>query len=332
MGYSKEIYRLTKAKMEERRTNAERRADAVRAEVYRKVPKIEALEREISSCGILAVRAVLKGGDAKTATQELKKKSLAMQSEVKRLLVQNGYEEDCFEPHYYCNDCRDTGYIEKDGKTVYCRCFKKLLVATACEELNRTAPLRLSTFESFNLDLYSRSLDEKSGFVPYDKMEKIFNYCVEYAKTFSTASKSLLMRGGTGLGKTHLSLAIANEVTRRGFGVIYVSAPMLVSTLSKMHFSKTDDDTDYIEMLTHCDLLIIDDLGTEFATPFTTTQFYNLCNSRMLLGMPLIINTNLTINELEKTYSPRFVSRIYGDAVRLNFIGEDVRIKKNFSD
>lgn len=329
MGYSKEIYRATKAKMEDRRTTAERRAEAVREEVYRRVPRIEELEREISSCGILAVRAVLNGGDVKTTTQELRNKSLAMQSEVRNLLVKNGYNENCFEPQYNCKNCNDTGYIEKDGKTVYCPCFKRLLVATACEELNRTAPLRLSTFESFDLNMYSHEVDRESGVSPYDKMQKIFNYCVQYARTFTPDSKTLLLRGGTGLGKTHLSLAIANEVTKRGYGVIYVSAPMLMSTLSNMHFSKEENDAEYLDMLTKCDLLIIDDLGTEFSTQFSTTQFYNLCNSRMLLKKPLIINTNLSISELEKSYSSRFVSRIYGEGVRLNFVGDDIRLKKS---
>lgn len=315
--------------MEDRRTTAERRADAVREEVYRRVPRIEELEREISSCGILAVRAVLNGGDVKTTTQELRNKSLAMQSEVRNLLVKNGYNENCFEPQYNCKNCNDTGYIEKDGKTVYCPCFKRLLVATACEELNRTAPLRLSTFESFDLNMYSHEVDRESGVSPYDKMQKIFNYCVQYARTFTPDSKTLLLRGGTGLGKTHLSLAIANEVTKRGYGVIYVSAPMLMSTLSNMHFSKEENDAEYLDMLTKCDLLIIDDLGTEFSTQFSTTQFYNLCNSRMLLKKPLIINTNLSISELEKSYSSRFVSRIYGEGVRLNFVGDDIRLKKS---
>lgn len=329
MGYSKEIYKATKAKMEERRTNAERKADRIREEVYRRVPQIEQLEKQISSCGILAVRAVLNGGDVKSATQDLKSKSLAMQNEVKKLLVQNGYDENCFEPQYSCKFCKDTGYVEKDGRTVYCNCFKRLLVATACEELNRTAPLRLSTFDSFNLDYYSHQVDKESGVSPYDKMQKIYNFCVQYAKTFTTNSKSILMRGGTGLGKTHLSLAIANEVTRRGFGVIYVSAPMLMSTLSNMHFSKGSSDSEYFDMLAKCDLLIIDDLGTEFPNQFSTTQFYNLCNSRMLLNKPFIINTNLSINELEKTYTARFVSRIYGEGIRLNFVGDDIRLRKS---
>lgn len=329
MGYSKEIYRATKAKMEERRTRAERKAEQIREDVYRKVPRIAELEKEISSCGILAVRAVVNGGDVRSATENLRDKSLAMQSEVKKLLAENGYDENCFEPQYHCQYCRDTGYIEKDGRTVYCPCFKRLLTATACEELNRTAPLRLSTFESFDLNYYSHEIDRETGVSPYDKMQKIYNYCVQYAKTFTTESKSLLLRGGTGLGKTHISLAIANEVTKRGFGVIYVSAPMLMSTLSNMHFSKESNENEYFEMLANCDLLIVDDLGTEFSTQFSTTQFYNLCNSRMLLRKPIILNTNLSVNELEKSYSSRFISRIYGEGVRLNFVGEDIRLKKS---
>lgn len=102
----------------------------------------------------------------------MRAKSLSMQNEVKKLLTENGYEENCFEPHYNCKYCKDTGYIEKDGRTVYCPCFKRLLVATACEELNRTAPLRLSTFESFDLNMYSHEVDKASGVSPFDKMQK----------------------------------------------------------------------------------------------------------------------------------------------------------------
>lgn len=136
------------------------------------------------------------------------------------------------------------------------------------------------------------------------------------------------MKGATGLGKTHLSLAIANEVIRRGYGVIYVSAPALLSQLEKEYFSRSPLSNGTTEMLNDCDLLIIDDLGTEFRTQFSAAQIYNIFNARILCHKPVIINTNLTMTELEKAYSERFVSRINGVAQKLDFLGEDVRIKK----
>ena len=134
------------------------------------------------------------------------------------------------------------------------------------------------------------------------------------------------MRGATGLGKTHLSLAIANEVIQNGFGVIYVSAPMLLSTLEKSHF-KYDYDTEEetINSLVTCDLLIIDDLGTEFQSSYSTSTIYNIFNSRLLNRKPTIMNTNLTLKDLEKSYSPRFVSRVMGNCAKIDFLGRDIR-------
>ena len=135
-----------------------------------------------------------------------------------------------------------------------------------------------------------------------------------------------MMRGATGLGKTHLSLAIANEVIQNGFGVIYVSAPMLVSSLEKSHF-KYDYDTEEetINSLVTCDLLIIDDLGTEFQSSYSTSTIYNIFNSRLLNRKPTIMNTNLTLKDLEKSYSPRFVSRVMGNCAKIDFLGRDIR-------
>jgi DNA replication protein DnaC len=159
-------------------------------------------------------------------------------------------------------------------------------------------------------------------------MKKNLTICKEYANNFNKHSESLFMKGSTGLGKTHLSLSIANEVIKKGYGVIYVSAPSLVSQLEKEHFTYNKNDSKTDEMLIDCDLLIIDDLGTEFATQFSNSAIYNIFNSRLLADKPVIINTNLTLQELERQYSQRFVSRITGQATRLDFFGKDIRIIK----
>ena len=141
------------------------------------------------------------------------------------------------------------------------------------------------------------------------------------------ALNPLFLYGGSGLGKTHLSLAIANEVIQKGFGVIYVSAPSLAQQLEKEHFSR-DNSNSVSNMLLDCDLLIIDDLGTEFQTKFSTSELYNIFNSRLLLSKPVIINTNYDFDKLEEIYSDRFVSRIIGNAQKLAFLGTDIRIRK----
>ena len=158
-------------------------------------------------------------------------------------------------------------------------------------------------------------------------MSKILRYCKSYADNFTKNSESILMKGATGLGKTHLSLAIANEVIKKGYGVIYVSAPSLMQKLEKLYFSR-DDDNSAIDMLIECDLLIIDDLGTEFHGQLSVSQMYNIFNSRMLANKPVIINTNLSLRELEKIYTERFVSRIIGNAQKLDFLGSDIRVRK----
>lgn len=328
MGYSSSVYKAAADKLFERRLNAERNADKRREAIYSEIPRVKELEKEISTCGIRAARAVVKGENVSSEMEKLRDKNLAMQKELKDLLVSNGYPEDVFEPHYLCQKCSDTGYYDQNGKTLVCSCLKNTLAVCACEELNRTAPLSLSTFESFSLDYYDKREDYNLGTSPYIQMSKILAYCRNYAENFSKNSESLLMKGATGLGKTHLSLAIANEVIKKGYGVIYASAPSLITRLEKGYFSNSDDEDSTLNMLFECDLLIIDDLGTEFHGQFSVSQLYNIFNSRMLSNKPIIINTNLTMHELEKIYTERFVSRINGNAQKLDFLGDDIRIRR----
>lgn len=327
MGYSKSVYRTAKERLFERRLSAQRNADQRRFMIYRQLPRAQQLEKMISESGIQAARAVVRGENVVLEMEKLRDKNLAMQKELKELLENNGYSENIFEPEYFCKTCNDTGYVEKNGRTLMCSCLKNMLVSCACEELNRTTPLALSTFESFNLEYYDKAEDKAFGMSPYVMMTKIFNYCKKYADEFTPNSKSILMTGATGLGKTHLSLAIANEVIKKGYGVIYASAPTLMAKLEKIYFSNIEDDST-LDMLLECDLLIIDDLGTEFHAQFSVSQLYNIFNSRMLSNKPIIINTNLSMRELEKFYTERFVSRLSGNAQKLSFMGKDIRIRK----
>lgn len=327
MGYSSTVYKSAADKLAQSRLDAEKSADRRRREIYEKLPRAKELEQQIASCGVEAARTVLRGGDVVAEMTKLKDKNLSLQAQLRELLAENGYAADVMEPHYACHNCQDTGYYEYMGRTVMCACLKQQLVACACEELNRSAPLKLCTFESFHTDSYSDVFDASLGVVPRRHMEKIFKFCKSYAQNFTPEAGSILMKGATGLGKTHLSLAIANEVIRRGYGVIYVSAPALFAKLEKEHFSRSAD-SDTMDTLLGCDLLIIDDLGTEFKSQFATAQAYQLFNSRVLQSKPVIVSTNLTMAELEREYSNRFVSRVNGAAQKLDFVGDDLRIKR----
>ena len=325
MPYSKEIYMAAKDRLAERRRNAQRAADYAGEQLFHDIPRLREINKELASIGASVAKAMLKShGDT---MKELSERSIVLQREQEQILSDAGISMNVLEPRYTCPVCHDTGFVEEDNSTRVCDCFLKLLSDLNGETLNADLPLDQCTFDNFRLDLYSDSMI--SGKNPRGRMTKIFNYCVNYADNFSADSKNILMRGATGLGKTHLSLAIANEIIKRGFSVIYVSAPEILSRLEKEHFSyQYEEQEDTFQSLLKCDLLIIDDLGTEFISPFSVSCVYNLFNSRILAGKPLIISTNLTPSEMITTYSQRFASRLLGSADKLEFIGEDIRMIK----
>lgn len=327
MGYDKSIKRRAEQILTERRLSAENAAEKRRKAIFSEIPEAERFERKLSETGIGAARALIKGGDVESALIELKEKNLSLQKEYEQLLRIHGYYPSDLEPDYFCKICGDKGYYEQDNKTVMCDCLRKAMAEVACEELNKNTPLKLSTFEDFDLKYYSMDIDDKYPCSPYDQMSNILKFCKRYADDFSLESGNIFMCGKTGLGKTHLSLAIANEVIKKGYGVIYAPAPKIVATLEKEHFSNDRSSTDE-SMFIDCDLLIVDDLGTEFSTQFSKSAIYNLFNERLLSGKPIIINTNCKLTELEELYSQRFISRIRGEATKLEFIGTDVRIVK----
>lgn len=326
MAYSNEVYNQAKERLSERRQQALRMADRSREQIFQQIPRLREINGELLSIGAAVAKCIV--SDNGGSVKELSERSLALQQEQEAIFSQKGIDASVFEPHFSCSKCEDTGYIELDNRTVVCDCLKKLMADIAAEELNAALPLDRCTFDSFSLSCYSDKPDE-NGRIPLNRMSNIYNYCVDYADNFSLRSKSVLMRGATGLGKTHLSLSIANEVIRKGWSVLYVSAPEILSKLEREHFAyRYDRQEETFNSLLKCDLLILDDLGTEFVTPFSISCVYNLFNSRILEGKPMIISTNLTMTELLTTYSQRFASRLIGSCDTLEFIGEDVRTSR----
>lgn len=316
MAYSKETYKKAEQELAQRRS----RALAEREEHHRiaveSVPEILETEERMSSAGLATIKALGMGAvDAKEYIKKLSEINLNAQAQRRLFLKKAGFPEDWLDVHYSCPKCEDKGFING----IMCDCFKDLLKSLEYEKLCSKLPVGNCRFDNFKLDYYP----DGAGTSPRRRMESVLNYCKTYATDFSRRSPSLLLYGKTGLGKTHLSLAVAGKAVESGYGVIYTSAQNLFNKLEKEKFGRSDGNTE--EAILDCDLLIIDDLGAEFTTQFTVSALYNIINSRELEGKPTIISTNLTPEQLTSTYSERIASRILSNFVMLYFDGSDIR-------
>ena len=323
MPYKKSVYEKAAQRLEARRKKAEDEQKLRRNAAAVKCPELLSVEREMADCAVQAVKAIALGDDAQKQVQKISQKSLMAQQKRKELLIKAGFPEDYLEAKYTCPVCRDTGF--HDG--YYCDCYKKLIKQTAVDELGISAQIKKCSFDSFRLDCYPDVTDPALGISQREQMKTVYEYCCDWAKDFSRSSTGLIMLGKTGLGKTHLSLAIAGVVINKGYSVYYNSVQNVMDRLQKEHFGRSSfDEQDSVEGdLFESDLLILDDLGAEFSTQFTVAQLYNIINTRMVNSKPIIISTNLTVREIEEKYSQRIASRIVGSCMPLQFCGKDIR-------
>ncbi len=320
---STEVRRKANSEMERRRLDAENEAFRRQEEIYRKIPQIEEIHRMLTQTATELSRMIIKRSSGyKDNFEKIKKRNLEGQQMIKKLLKANGYPEDYLDVHYRCKVCNDRGYTE----TEMCGCMKRLISRISAEELNRCANMPDADFAHFDLNFYRGIVID--GVDCYVKMSENLDFCIKYADTFSEKSKSVLMLGKTGVGKTHLSMAIARQAASAGFNVIYGSAVNLLVSIEREHFGRTDGDGDTLKALCECDLLVLDDLGSEHHTPFYESTLYNLINTRINMCRPFIISANLSIEELYNTYNERIISRIAGYCEVLYLAGKDIRQEK----
>ncbi len=326
MSYGKDTLLKATQILESRRSKAQRIQLARHMEVSDKIPEIAKYEDKLAETGLAVVKAFGMGKDAQEYIKKLSEMNEALQNVIKSLLIENGYPENYLETPYTCKKCEDTGFVGGYA----CECRVELLKKIAKDTLATVSPSANCTFGNFSLDYYPLPADAATGVSPRKRMTEVFEYCKCYAEDFGPYSESLYFHGATGLGKTHLSLAIANTVAENGYKVIYDSAQNLLASLEREKFSHNNSGEREKEIL-DCDLLIIDDLGSEFSTQFTVAAVYNIINTRLNRSKPVIISTNLTKNELEAKYTQRVTSRIIGGYTSLFFLGKDIRqIKNNF--
>ena len=281
---------------------------------YASNPRLKEIDREHAAVGASLVNAALSGGKA---LEGLKKHSAALTLEKKLILE----KAEVKEPVPDCPICGDTGYVR--GKI--CDCVKRKASEIMLKELSAEMPLESSRFDNFSLNYY-KDEDSKEG-NPRRRMTAILKVCREYVIGFDPKkSKNLLFMGSSGLGKTHLTLAIVSGLIEKGFLPVYGSAENLFCKIEKEKFAGENRGT--YESMTNCDLLVIDDLGAEMTTSFTKSALYNLVNTRILSGKPTIINTNLSMKEIEARYTARISSRFIGSFDAYKFIGNDIRQQK----
>ncbi len=325
MAYDGKVLRRASARYDE---DKQRRAERFRArqrECYAKEPRIEEIDRELShTMAKIIASGFRRGADPRSAIAALREENLSLQRERGELLEKLGYPADYLSPEPNCPKCGDTGWVGSE----MCACLRDYYVREQNAELSRLLDLGTQSFETFSFDFYSRERGFEQNLSPYQRMEKNFDACRDYAYEFSPKSGNLLLSGDPGLGKTFLSASIARVVSDAGHSVVYDTASHIFSRFEARKFDRGEDGDeaeDDVSRYLKCDLLIVDDLGTEMTTAFVQSALYELVNTRLMTNRKTIVSTNLSPAELGARYGAAILSRLEGEYRILPFFGDDIR-------
>ncbi len=306
------------------------KAEARKNEVYKQVPRIEIIDKQLSLTGLKVAKAVFDGsiGDKRQYVKDLQKATERLNAEKAALLEANGYAEDYLREFFSCSSCKDTGFVAGQK----CDCYTKKLINRHFEKSGLRSRAQTERFDTFRIDFYPEEPDKKFGISPRANMRNIFDYCKRYCENFSDDAESLYLYGSTGLGKTFLCNCIANDILAKGKSVFYLSSFKLFEIFeNQISWNESKEDlSELYELIFNCDLLIIDDLGTEFSTKITDSEFFNIINIRQNNSKPVIVSTNLGQLDVIDRYSERIASRIFGCYMLLHFVGSDIREKNKY--
>lgn len=299
-------------------------------EIYSRVPRVEEIDRELRyTVGKLMIAAFEEERDPQAMLASLRDQNLALQRERAELLVGAGYPYDALDEVVLCRHCGDTGNLS-DGSP--CRCLVAYYTKEQNRRLSKMLDLGSQSFDTFSLDWYGDQIIPGYSISPLKNMEMVLELCMNYAHTFGARSGNLLFSGAPGLGKTFLSACIAREVSAGGFSVVYDTAAHIFQQFESGKFGRDnpyEEDPDReINRYLNCDLLIMDDLGTEMNTSFVQSAFYRIVNERLINRRKTILSTNLNLNEIGARYGAAVRSRIEGEFQLVEFYGKDIRIQK----
>ena len=327
MGYEQSVLRRATARLEAQRKAREEAQERLRSEIYAKLPRVAAIDRELRRTITQIIAASLRdGSDPVPAIGVIRDKNLSLQAEKAALLTEHGYPADALDDKPACPKCSDTGWVGAN----MCACLKALCTEEQIRELSKLLDLGEQSFDSFSLDYYSPLPWPGESLSPRENMEFIFDVCSSYARKFGRFYfRNLFLTGAPGLGKTFLSACIARVVSEDGFSVVYDTAGHVFSQFESAKFRRDDDgDTagEDVERCMNCDLLILDDLGSELSTPFVQSALYTLINTRLTADKRTVISSNLTMDQVRARYTPQIASRLEGEYRVLPFYGEDIRL------
>ena len=325
MGYSAEVVKRARARLSQAKLDRELENRQHLAIAYQQVPRIREIDKQLQQTMLQAAAAAFTpGADVQAQLEQAKQNNLALQQERSRL-AQLHFEEGFLDEIPICPHCGGEGYVG----TQMCECLQELCRQEQKKELTLLTGGQ-EHFGQFRLDFYPDRVDPNLGVNIRSVMEKTYETCRRYAAGFGSKSGNLLFSGETGLGKTFLSACIARAVAENGHSVVYETAGHLFAALERAKFGGSEEERQAVEKYTACDLLIVDDLGTEMPGQFVTSSLYSLINDRILSGKSTVISTNLNTEDLSKRYSPQIASRLRGNYVRVPFLGDDIRTKKNW--
>ncbi|MBQ7381318.1 MAG: ATP-binding protein [Clostridia bacterium] len=321
MGYNKQNFKRIREEYATKHLVAEEAAESRRAELHMRLPRVAEIDRALGLTGVRIMGAgLLPTAQREAEIERLHAENDKLLAEREVCLRAAGYPADYSDVKYECEKCGDSGYVG----IKMCDCMRNALVLAGFESSGISRLLETQTFESFSLDYY------KNDAKVYANMERVLSVMRAYAEGFDPATaQSLALFGGTGLGKTHLSSAVAREVLKKGYDVVYVTALDLVADFEAEQFgARNIARGELTDKYFDCDLLIVDDLGTELVNQFTVSVIYNLLNIRINRKAPTVISTNLGQKELLAKYNDRVTSRIFGEFRPLLFLGADIRMQK----
>ncbi len=327
MAYSEAVLQRAKARLAQARERHEQEIAAHQRDAYARYPRLREIDNRLRATVAEAMAAAFRQGqDPAQTIQRLKTENLNLQREREWILEAAGLEEDDLDPTPFCPNCGGSGYVG----AVMCGCLKELCRQEQKKELSSLLGSGKESFENFRLYYYSTTPDPVYGISPRENMRTVFEVVRDYARNFSRDAGSLLFTGGTGLGKTFLSACVARTVADSGFSVVYDTAAQLFRDFESAKFNAaTAEEGDALtKKYLQCDLLIVDDLGTEMTTQFTISALYTVVNSRLMDRQPTIISTNLSMDEMRRRYTPQIVSRLEGAYTGLLFFGDDIRLLK----
>lgn len=308
---------------EEKQAKSRDRLNLHYQRAYERIPELKTIDDSISLCSLEQAKKLLNGD--KQALSSLKVQIHELGEKRSSLLLAEGFSVDYLEPVYECPDCKDTGYIGNQK----CHCFLKAIIDLFYTQSNLKGILEKENFESFSFDYYSRNyIDQLSGQSSRSLAERAWHECMTFIRDFDTSHSNLLLFGTTGIGKTFLSHCIAKEIMQSVHSVLYLTATEFFDALLSRALNKTDESQLLYEQIQNCDLLIIDDLGTERNTEFVVSQLFVCLNDRILNQKSTIISTNLTLEKIKSNYTERTFSRISNHYKILRLAGDDIRIQK----